>query len=552
VVIHEPRSTTIYSGDDAERAALAVPLQASFTGPYVLSSDIAATPCSDLVTASLLDRINEFLGTDRHLLPALETVLQYALDSCADFGLAYALLRPRWHLKPSEVMEDILRCQNADREHREAAIENDIVVDPFISPRRIWDLWSNRVVPIWMATPFEGERRKTWIAVSHSWMPPDLRTGVDTPINGHEWPVPIPTDTTLERIRVELLNYTSKLDVNLVWMDVLCLRQEGNEAKKSVRAEEWKLDVPTIGAVYPEAYRTVYYFSGLGRPFEAKNFDSPRHWQNRAWTLQETNANRIIGGVAAFSPSMPGIDNPDVPIDEAIRPFYENFDAWESFSHVADSTFAVVDAIRHRSAARELDKIAGLNYYLAKFSPLPAYILGQAPEDAWAHLIRATFSMQRADFFFYFDEPGDGRHIWCPSWQQVKDVPVLPHLRMIREDINLDDTNVYNIKGYCLENCYIEGLDTVSEGPGGLRAGKVILPPDSLGEEHTIPIVAQHTISIANGYYTLVGGRWAHRWVIGHTKEHGFFEKVSVIEIQGDDLNRKVRMVGKETVTQLL
>ncbi len=61
-----------------------------------------------------------------------------------------------------------------------------------------------------------------------------------TPINGYEWPVPMPKDANLDLIRIEMLN----LGAEYAWLDVLCLRQEGGKGKH-LRVEEWKLDVPT-------------------------------------------------------------------------------------------------------------------------------------------------------------------------------------------------------------------------------------------------------------------------------------------------------------------
>lgn len=104
---------------------------------------------------------------------------------------------------------------------------------------------------------------------------------VNMPINGHEWPIPTPSDTTLERgVRIELLNYASRHDV--------------------VRLEEWKFDAPTIGAIYPDSYRNVYYYSGRDR-LEVCDFNSPRHWQKQAWTLQETNPRSVYARVCPLS-----------------------------------------------------------------------------------------------------------------------------------------------------------------------------------------------------------------------------------------------------------
>ena len=62
------------------------------------------------------------------------------------------------------------------------------------------------------------------------------------------------------------------------------------------RLEEWKIDVPTIGAIYSNPDKdglygggpTVVFMSGLGRPFQDEGWASERHWLRRAWTLQES------------------------------------------------------------------------------------------------------------------------------------------------------------------------------------------------------------------------------------------------------------------------
>ncbi|KAK0477427.1 hypothetical protein IW261DRAFT_1338608, partial [Armillaria novae-zelandiae] len=85
------------------------------------------------------------------------------------------------------------------------------------------------------------------------------RDNVSTPINGHEWPVPVPEDAYLDLIRLELLN----LGAEYVWLDILCLKQEGG-TRNDLRAEEWKLDKPAIGHIFRMATEVVCYFSELG------------------------------------------------------------------------------------------------------------------------------------------------------------------------------------------------------------------------------------------------------------------------------------------------
>ncbi len=55
------------------------------------------------------------------------------------------------------------------------------------------------MVPSWST-----EERST--PISHAWVDEKDREDVLTPINGKEWPVPIPKDTDLNLIRIEMLN----------------------------------------------------------------------------------------------------------------------------------------------------------------------------------------------------------------------------------------------------------------------------------------------------------------------------------------------------------
>ena len=78
--------------------------------------------------------------------------------------------------------------------------------DPHVSgvpmnlmPRRMWDLWSNCVVPFWVvfadarsALFNDSQYVRPWFfAVSHPWLDGDKRRAVETPINNDEWPVPL-------------------------------------------------------------------------------------------------------------------------------------------------------------------------------------------------------------------------------------------------------------------------------------------------------------------------------------------------------------------------
>ncbi len=110
--------------------------------------------------------------------------------------------------------------------------------------------------------------------ISHAWVDEKDRVNVWTPINGREWPVPIPKDANLNLIWIEMLN----LGVDYAWLDVLCLRQKEG-LREDLHVEEWKLDVPTIGATYQQI-KVVIYMSGLGQPQSLRegDLDSDRCW----------------------------------------------------------------------------------------------------------------------------------------------------------------------------------------------------------------------------------------------------------------------------------
>ncbi|KAK0449083.1 uncharacterized protein EV420DRAFT_1708640 [Desarmillaria tabescens] len=212
-------------------------------------------------------------------------------DKNYDFGRAYGHLRPRWYTTDLRTIKTDFRIlEEKDQKMREDAIRNSRTIQAQTPPCRVWDLYSNRIVPQWIIP----DNTVPW-AISHVWM--DDRRGVATPINRYRWPVPIPTDSSLECIRIEMLN----LGAEYVWVDVLCLRQEGREGdSEAQREKEWRLDVPTIGYVYRWAKMVVYYFSGLGRALSdtAGDLESNRCWFKRAWTMQEISQYRIYAGGA--------------------------------------------------------------------------------------------------------------------------------------------------------------------------------------------------------------------------------------------------------------
>ncbi|KAK0436336.1 uncharacterized protein EV420DRAFT_239002 [Desarmillaria tabescens] len=278
-------------------SSIIVPLQRAYTGRKpVISSRLADTPCATLGIQGLLDQLNTTLGTSHSLdTPSLSSLLEDCITNDYDFGVAYGRLRQIWYTDNWSTIRDVLcRQEEEDQEERRKALIGNQIVHTDLRPRRVWDLYSNRVVPRWIMNIHWWPR-----PISHAWMDEKDRVNMWTPINGYEWPVPIPKDANLKLIRIEMLN----LGLEYAWLDVLCLRQEGG-GREDMHTEEWKLDVPAIGAVYHQQ-NVVIYLSGLGQPLSLKDgdLDSDRCWFRHAWALQEIGDERVIAG-----------DTPDGPM----------------------------------------------------------------------------------------------------------------------------------------------------------------------------------------------------------------------------------------------
>ncbi|GJE97513.1 hypothetical protein PsYK624_137340 [Phanerochaete sordida] len=342
-----------------------------------------------------------------------------------DFGQAYGHLRiiQKGNLLGFLTMLEVRRQE--DEAMRQYATQPTSIDDAAIPPRRVWDLYSNRVLPFYAINEesVQAIAVNLW-TVSHSWVINDARQLLWTPINSREWPVPIPRDTTLEHVRVELLN----LGAEYAWLDVLCLRQyRGQEHELSrvgpenieralqaqewvrceqLRADEWRLDVPTIGSVYSVQLPCVTYFNGLGLPFDPSPalLSSDRHWLNRVWTLQEGSDEWILGGAT-------GASSADA------RDFFASH-ALPALRHRLTEHSAVwAEDMRRRHCTTELDRVHGLAY-IFKCGTMPVYDEGVAPEDAWAMLLQHIPGTARRDLAARHVQHSPNDTTLFPSWTQ--------------------------------------------------------------------------------------------------------------------------------------
>ncbi|KAK0506458.1 hypothetical protein EDD18DRAFT_1240952, partial [Armillaria luteobubalina] len=387
--------------------SIEVPKQRAYTGSKpVISSSLADIPCGCLGIQGLLDLLNSTLGTSYTLdTGSLSPVLEDYIAKNYDFGTAYGRLRSAWDC--DDIQKELLEREAKDRELRRKAVAGSRIVDSDVDPRRVWDLYSNRVVPWWCC-----ELHYRLRPISHSWVDEEDRVDVWTPINGREWPVPIPKGASLDLIRIEMLN----LRVEYTWLDVLCLRQRGGP-RKDLRVEEWKLDVPTIGAIYHSEH-VVWYLSGLGLPLSLKEGDleSDRCWFRRAWTVQEIGRTRTIAGDTPDGPlHAKPIDDAGNYEDEILTKLHRQL---KSVEIISNNIYGALSAMQDRISTYPIDRVAGLAFSLGTHS-IPAYYENQSLEDAWTALIKEMSVFYRGIVLFTYPEPGIGCKKWRPSWKQV-------------------------------------------------------------------------------------------------------------------------------------
>ncbi|KAK0184435.1 hypothetical protein F5146DRAFT_1074633 [Armillaria mellea] len=571
--------------------------QRSYTGRKpVMSSALANTPCADLGVDGMLEKLNATLGTSYNLdstcvcgkvlnatpqengngmgrlrdllyiplnaisrqplflafaqliprrafpstltklsfdstrIATLRSVFKSYIAQSYDFGTAYAYLRPYCHEVDSlQALKERVDSFNSRWEApHPAGINKDTV------PRRIWDLYANRVVPSWV-TPDEPR------GISHAWVDEKDRMDMMTPINGNKWPVPMPKDANLDLIRIELLN----TGVEYAWLDVLCLRQEGRH-NKHLRTLEWKIDVPTIGNVYYGG--VVCYFCGLGRPlvFEDGYFESDRCWFNRAWTLQEVPCTNDDSGISTVVCGETG--NEDIHQRDIRSRVDEKLVSLRRLRNDR-SLFAILSEMQKRVSAKLLDKIAGLAYVIG-VQWLPVYDLQFSAEYAWTRLVWVMHPCARGDLFFYYPEPGNGVYRWRPSWTQVM-TQILPLRGEAAAAIRLDNMRSFisreRYRGPRIMSGEVYGLEDQSNNENP-RYGQLVVK-DSMGTPHSIKVIASHQYPIPQGLYTLMGSNgdadiFMKYWVVGHQRKRNRFKKLSVIRLADEDGRRKLQKLG--------
>lgn len=436
---------TLRSSDSS--APWLLPLQRIHISPFAIPTAMA-----DLIVetpSELLMHMNDIFGTEVGLDDSLESFLAECIMSHCDVGTVYGYLRPWWRMLSSgscsflyirERMQ--MRWQEDECLRLQARGEafstslgapnprGSLILYHKVPPRRVWDLFSNRVLPYHtLSSPTIPEN--LW-AVSHVWLGTWDRQDVWTTVNGCKWPVSLPKGASLDNIRIELLN----MGAEYVFLDVLCLRQSLDEEETEVeRKKEWELDVPTLGHVYRhDRYQTtVVYFNGLGRPFDIRRdvLDSPFHWFNRAWTLQETTLNWLPGGL---STALSGYaDGPYF-----MKRMHDAQMALGLWGPRPPGFLDLLHAMKSRPGfahKKPFDRVAALAYLL----PCPTRPMYDESwmdaERAWDALVESMSQTDRLELLLFYPRservirlPGfEDTHalveLWRPTWAQIMSDP---------------------------------------------------------------------------------------------------------------------------------
>ncbi|TFK50247.1 hypothetical protein OE88DRAFT_1661907 [Heliocybe sulcata] len=467
--------------------------------PHIISAADASLRLKDLGVDGVLHRLNRALGRRREIRmsdPGVKKLLTSFVESPEnyDFGYFYGRVRHLWlgidqpwrfstggsHagrsrsfyssagrtlFKKNEFMDDVsarytrlVDAGYAISRARDASISNDSIrkarsiqepvvrdlIDRHSWTRRLWDLRAHRVVPYhfslhWKNSaasrcPSSGFVAARPYAVSHSWTAAMTEgSSIDTAVNGHGWPVPLPAGVTLEAVRNELLH----LGAEYAWLDVVCLRQLGGPAAgEALRAKEWAVDIPTIGAIYQGAKRIVRYYNGLGLAFDRGGWRGERHWLRRVWTIQEVRKGSIPAGLHTGIQFREDLleqrsEEDGQPLRHYLQPVRDlerRLDIFTRLDEVHD-LLRLIKELRDRFSTKPLDKVAAFGALLP-ISSIPLYEEGVDLERAWDRLLRRMPGKIAGQFLWHFRTPGTGEYKWRPSWKQLMsdDIDIVAHL----------------------------------------------------------------------------------------------------------------------------
>ena len=193
-------SARVYTLRPTEGFPHRLPLQQAYTSAGVLPPTLADIPCRNFTALELLAELNAIIGIHVDMTNSMQAYMEGCAVLNMNFGTVYGYLRPLWGM-PSHVFQNILDARLHPTFHGPRTAPG---------PKRIWDLYSNRVLYCPHLIPRHPLEQRhhgansspdiphSFWAVSHSWVTVDERHAIYTPINDYQWPVPIPKTTTLD------------------------------------------------------------------------------------------------------------------------------------------------------------------------------------------------------------------------------------------------------------------------------------------------------------------------------------------------------------------
>ncbi|KAF8469931.1 hypothetical protein BDZ91DRAFT_719210 [Kalaharituber pfeilii] len=443
--------------------------QRTFTREEVLTPAEADWPCREMGQIFLFTSLVQLLGLSSnsatYYAAWIMADVRWFIEHNFDFGFAYASIRKAWRplqlSYPIDLAEYRSRCcaeydrmmvWRRDVLQREGITGHEVILEPYgIKPHRIWDLKSNRVVDYIMlfahcstygitagthmlhpaeihptadGGPVPDIYPPFW-AVTHSWTSDSDAVIYETSANGYQWPVRLPAGVTIEQVRRELLSFHGD-GGDYVWLDVMCLRQEAGPQYAQIKAQEWKLDVPTIGNIYRLATYIVRYLNGLGRTFSTEGWDNERHWLRRAWTLQEirpaeeTHTGGVPPEIVNPMNAIGNINGREISLRKALAPVLEL--AQNAASPSGCTVYDLTREMGRRLATNETDKVAGL-CYLLRTSRLPAYSATVTANEAWVRCFHELQFLPRLEVLFDFPYRGNTGTRWFPEWSELMQWP---------------------------------------------------------------------------------------------------------------------------------
>lgn len=488
----------------------AVPLQWIHVGPYAIVDALADIPCGSMSSDKLLHELNYVLGTDYTPdKPGLAHCLRHVTSISQDFGQAYGILRPWWSCDLSQAVQGMTQREAEFTDLRRQLINRTSLSTSKIPPRRVWDLYSNRILPFHFlrtsASPSLEEFPPNLWLVTHSWVADEERYSIWTAINGRQSPIPIPRKTTLEHIRIELLN----LGAEYVWLDVLCLRLAGG-VDENLRQEEWTLDIPTIGHLFRSNPRPcITYFNGLGLPFDTSvnTLQSPYHWLNRTWAIQECTDTWLPGGLAS-----------DCDLPTAVSIYARVKRLLIGLRRPRGQAYLIDDLV-NRFYLNGLDQVAALAYIFGCLS-LPRFDSTTSPQAAWILLIKHMPSAARTSVFLQYEtDIPFGLYV---SWKRyLESEPTLLDTCLFAEEcLELDgplqthaaNPGRYYQRGHVIGPCHIL-LDPCDPCSGDVQDIQLHFTGRS---PVAIKISGMHGVILPSVPYHLlgIGQKWKERWVV--------------------------------------